>query len=300
MEDVVIPRVMEDGGRVVNTRVSTIMEELVGDAWEEIGYREVLNSSRLEKADQKRESLTKRLERRNEAEKQRKNLMERLEILWSSMETGMPELDITMETHPSPQTTTKRKRECTRTERRLVREGKDSRRLATSEAEMVINIILDEISIHHDCGVSAACPAWLCEKFQESFNMEKEISRLEKILTNLELGDEMNKLTLPTRDGWKKSPVKELINIFENKLSMTRSPSNSQDNSRQEVGRIKFDKIKIFEKEDGQEQQTDTHNMVTVVNTNSNASNIPVNKPRKENCIPDGRKIGKQRVWTTL
>ena len=72
MEDVVIPRVMEDGGRVVNTRVSTIMEEVVGDAWEVIGYREVLKSSRLEKADQKRESLTKRLERRNEAEKQRK------------------------------------------------------------------------------------------------------------------------------------------------------------------------------------------------------------------------------------
>ena len=130
--------------------------------------------------------------------------------------------------------------------------------------------------------------------------MEKEISRLEKILTNLELGDEMNKLTLPTRDGWKKSPVKELINIFENKLSMTRSPSNSQDNSRQEVGRIKFDKIKIFEKEDGQEQQTDTHNMVTVVNTNSNASNITMKKPMKENCIPDGRKIVKKRVWTKL
>ena len=66
------------------------------------------------------------------------------------------------------------------------------------------------------------------------------------------------------------------------------------------MGRIKFDKIKIFEKEDGQEQQTDTHNMVTVVNTNSNASNITMKKPMKENCIPDGRKIVKKRVWTKL
>ena len=83
-------------------------------------------------------------------------------------------------------------------------------------------------------------------------------------------------------------------------FSITKSPSNRAEKSRQEVNRIKFDKIKIFEKEDGQEPQTDTHNMVTVVNTNSNTSNITVNKPRKENCIPDGRKIGKQRVWTTL
>ena len=57
--------------------------------------------------------------------------------------------------------------------------------------------------------------------------MEKEISRLEKICNDLELGDEeiksnkMDKLTLPTKNGWKKSPKKELINIFENKFSMT-------------------------------------------------------------------------------
>ena len=62
---------------------------------------------------------------------------------------------------------------------------------------------------------------------------------------------------------------------------------------------MKFDKIKIFEKDDRLEQKTETHNFITVVDTNSNTNNITVNKPRKENYIPDRRKIVKKSLDKT-
>ena len=98
------------------------------------------------------------------------------------------------------------------------------------------------VCVQHDCGTSPACPAWLCERLVERAKIETEINALSiniEEMLKIELNEEMNTSdlgqTTSQEEGFlkrgmesislhppgnlkvlEKSPVKELIEIFEN------------------------------------------------------------------------------------
>ena len=67
---------------------------------------------------------------------------------------------------------------------------------------MVEGIIL-EMEREHDCGISPACPAWLCETITNKLEMENEIAKLTVDIRNWKLEEEdleMEMEVAPTDD----------------------------------------------------------------------------------------------------
>ena len=147
------------------------MEDLVGNAVRE---SEENSTSRLER--------NRRLEA---AKKQSEKLLDYLNIWWSTLEEGVPELETEMDTHPF-QRGRKRKRRngANGKERKL--ESKETVNMATNLVEEMI----EEVSIQHDCGYNPACPAWYCCMICDKLNVMKQVYDLSEYIKILELSEE--------------------------------------------------------------------------------------------------------------
>ena len=86
LEEELLPGVRNAGQKLIVERAGELVEDLVRDA---IRESEENSTSRLER--------NRRLEA---AKKQREKLLDYLNIWWSTLEEGVPELETEMETHP--------------------------------------------------------------------------------------------------------------------------------------------------------------------------------------------------------
>ena len=93
-----------------------------------------------------------------------------------------------METSLEPhytQTGLKRHRDPSKADRARRTELEDAMEMATE----VVKDIMVEVGVRHDCGMSTACPAWYCCSQVEKADIERKISNLSKLISDLTLKD---------------------------------------------------------------------------------------------------------------
>ena len=126
---------------------------------------------------------------------------------------------------PQPiQRVMKRKRKAGKSEKLRRLEGSRNK----SAISEILEDILEQTSIQHDCGTSPACPAWYCASLCEKKRIEKEIQALEIKISELEISNSDRIIinicktdpdeTPPTVDKVRPvpSPVREIVKQFEN------------------------------------------------------------------------------------
>jgi hypothetical protein len=160
------------GREIVTSRIKDILDDQILSAME---ICEQNTSARLD-----------RQARLDRAREQREKLILYLDRWWTSLEGGVPE----METPLEPDyilTGLKRHRDPSTSKTDMARktEHEDTMEMAS---EVVKDIML-EVGVRHDCGMSTACPAWYCCDQVEKADIERKISSLSKLISDLTLKD---------------------------------------------------------------------------------------------------------------
>ena len=247
--DTAISEATELGHAGIRNCASSLVEELMLAIPGLADEKSSLRMARLERSAEKTKALRMKIERRNKAEKEKIHLMKRLEELWSQLEAGVPEARMHQEAHSNqeeqPQMDGKRKRETRRREKITMRDEASSRRIGREISTQLVEEILLGMEREHDCGISPACPAWLCEKITNRLEMEKEIEKLSVDIITWKIEEEDLEMELevvpteeenlcekqdrlathPLKIQVVKSPVGELIKLFENNLDVAIPPA---------------------------------------------------------------------------
>ena len=103
----------------------------------------------------------------------------------------MPEMVTDLDPHPS-QKGWKRKRKADKSERRRLEKENEDKDLAMD----VLEGILQQVEVEHDCGVSVACPAWLCCMLVKKVKLETELLTITELMRTITCEDMANKRTL--------------------------------------------------------------------------------------------------------
>ena len=179
-ENVLLDNIMEENTRRVEDRVSGLVEELVGSIVTEAGKRSSARSVRLEMARVLKGKAMAISTRRREAEEKKNRLLIKLEQMWNDLEEeGKKEMMENLENQKIKRIQNrKRKRGNSRTEKKILREELDSRRMATGVADRILEEILGMVRIEHDCGTAQACPSWQCEKAYRVQLLETELDKI--------------------------------------------------------------------------------------------------------------------------
>ena len=101
-----------------------------------------------------------------------------LELIWSNLELGLPEWATTLE----PQTeqedmplSNKRGRTGSRKGRATDEDRNCRRDTIITMAQWVLEVVLEQVGVEHDCGMSEACPAWMSERMIKMRRIEERI-----------------------------------------------------------------------------------------------------------------------------
>ena len=70
---------------------------------------------------------------------------------------------------------------------------KPSRRQAEEILRSIISEVISALYIEHDCGFSAACPAWWCELVAKNAEIKSEIEKLTEEMKKLDIDIEQTK-----------------------------------------------------------------------------------------------------------
>ena len=130
------------------------------------------------------------MKRRLLAESQRKELLERLEAMWSELESGVPEAKMWKEPNPRQE-----ERPCSKRKRKPSKQERLERRLAAAISSQLVEELVGRLEIEHNCGISPACPAWWCEGLIERKKLVRNIDQLTEDIAKLqleEIHDEMD------------------------------------------------------------------------------------------------------------
>ena len=151
LDEKLITPVINIGQEIVNTRVKEVVHDILNESIK-------IGEGRKKKA---------RLEN---ARLRRDKLLKYLDIWWTTLEEGVPDLELDLESHTF-QRGEKRKKELSKVEG--IR--KDERNAALGITVSMLDLIVDRMCVHHDCGYSEACPSWWCMKMREKISLEEEI-----------------------------------------------------------------------------------------------------------------------------
>ena len=134
-------------------------------------------------------------------------------LWWTNLEDGVPDLETEMDPQPI-QRVMKRKRKAGKSEKLRRLEGSRNK----SAISEILEDILEQTSIQHDCGTSPACPAWYCASLCEKKRIEKEIQALETKISELEISnsDRIILNICKTDPDETRNPVSEIVKQFEN------------------------------------------------------------------------------------
>ena len=153
----IIPPTVDEGDRNVTERIHLVIDDLLTMVKSQSEGNESARLERLKKVESKRKNCLDKLKRVEKAKLQKEEQLVYLERCWSTLENGVPEMVTDLDPHPS-QKGWKRKRKADKSERRRLERKKEDKDLAMD----VLEGILQQVEVEHDCGVSVACPAWLC------------------------------------------------------------------------------------------------------------------------------------------
>ena len=132
----------------------------------------------------------------------------------------------------------KRGRTGSRNEKARDEDRKSRRDTIIAMAQWVLEVVLEQVGVEHDCGLSEACPAWMCESMIKMRKIEERIEELNIEIANLKLEDDKEKddpeedpeepaistqaggcsnLPVPEHNNLQRiSPIKMLIDKFKN------------------------------------------------------------------------------------
>ena len=174
----------------VGLRVTSVLEDLLLAIPGLADQKSSLRMARLERGMEKTKQIRLKVKRRLLAESQRKELLERLEAMWSELESGVPEAKMWKEPNPRQE-----ERPCSKRERKPSKQEILESRLAAAISSQLVEELVGRLEIEHNCGISPACPAWWCEGLIERKKLVRNIDQLTEDIAKLqleEIHDEMD------------------------------------------------------------------------------------------------------------
>ena len=187
----IIPPTVEEGDKNVTERITPVIDDLLRKAIYQSEVNESDRLERLKKVKIRRKNCLEKLKRLEKAKEQKEKQLAYLERWWSTLENGVPEMVTYLDPHPSPKGW-KRKRKADKSEMRKLEREKEGKVLATD----VLEGILQQVEVEHDCGVSVACPAWLCCMLVKKRKLETELLVITEMMRTITCEDMGNKGTL--------------------------------------------------------------------------------------------------------
>jgi hypothetical protein len=173
-----------------------------------------------------------------------------MELIWSYLELGQPEWASTSE----PQTeqedmplSNKRGRTGSRKETARDEDRKSRRNTIIAMAQWVLGVVLEQVRVEHDCGMSEACPAWMCERIIKMRRIEERIEDLNFEIANLRLEDDKEKddpeedqevPAISTQVGGGTLHTPKLETLFNTKLA-PKHPTKLPTQKKQDIKKIK-------------------------------------------------------------
>ena len=181
----VLEQVTLAGRKIMEDTVMGVVEDIVGTIVQTSQEISASRMDRLAKQARKNQDYQDRMRRLENAEKARNKLLKDLEEIWSFLEDGMPEMETDLEPHSKEEETRyrKRRRKLTKGEKKRAREMNEYRELGENMAGWVVDQVVEQVAVEHNCQGSAACPAWLCCWSEEYRRIEE---KLEKITSRIE------------------------------------------------------------------------------------------------------------------
>ena len=119
-----------------------------------------------------------------------------LELIWSNLELGLTEWATTLEPKTEQEDmslSNKRGRTGSRMESARDEDRKSRQDTIIAMAQWVLEVVLEQVGVEHDCGLSEACPAWMCESMIKMRKIEERIEELNIEIANLKLEDDKEK-----------------------------------------------------------------------------------------------------------
>ena len=187
--------------------------------------------------------------RRIQAEKEKRELANHLELIWSNLELGLPEWATSTEPQAEQEDSLsiKRCRTGSRKERARDEDRKSRRNTIIAMAQWVLGVVLEQVRVEHDCGMSEACPAWMCERIIKMRRIEERIEDLNFEIANLRLEDDKEKddpeedqevPAISTQVGGGTLHTPKLETLFNTKLA-PKHPTKLPTQKKQDIKKIK-------------------------------------------------------------
>ena len=187
----IIPPTVEEGDKNVTKRITLVNDDLLRKAIYQSEVNESARLERLKNVEIRRKNCLDKLKRLEKANEQKEEQLAYLERWWSTLENGVPVMVTDLDPHPS-QKVWKRKRRADKSEMRRLAREKEGKDLATD----VLEGILHQVEVEHDCGVSVACPAWLYCMLVKKEKLETELLVITEMMRTITCEDLANKGTL--------------------------------------------------------------------------------------------------------